>query len=50
MCILLGFLRFLRGDIKVNAKGAGVFIACILSERTEKRNKISFKIACENGS
>ena len=34
----------------MNAKAACVFIACILSERTENRNKIAFKIACVNGS
>ena len=34
----------------MNAKAAGVFIAFILSERTENLNKIAFKIACVNGS
>ena len=34
----------------MNAKAAGVFIAFILSERTENLNKIAFKIACVNES
>ena len=33
----------------MNAKAVGVFIACILSERTENRNKIAFRVARMNG-